>query len=572
MITLPLAMVSGALTGTGVLLQVALRRDRVTLVIWAVGVAAFMAGVANVMGGLFAEQRGLEQTVRILTSNPVMRVFGLASGASVGSLVMLRTLAIVAVVVALMSVMIVTRHTRQNEATRRAEFIGSTAVGRHAGLAAALLTAAAANGLLGLLVAGGLMTGGLGPAGALAAGAAIGAVGLAFAGVAAITAQVSESPRGATGFGAIAIGVAFLLSAAGNVMGTVSPSGVEIESGWLAWLSPIGWAQQMRPFGGDHWWVLVLFAASFVATVTVAFALERRRDIGRGMVPERRGPARAPASLLSPVGLAWRLHRGVFFGWAVGVTVFGAVFGAVSNAFDDIISEVEGASAFFARVGGAQGLTEGFFATILGLMATVIALYTVAAVLRMRSEEANGLAEPILATGVSRGQWVASHVLVATAATLALLLLTGVSAGVLVGVVMGDIPGEVASLTAAALVQAPAVLLLGGVALAVFGLAPRYAPPVSWTAFAVALVAGPMLGGLLDLPRWALAASPFTHVPEIPAEPFSLPPVLVLSVVTLALGVAGFFGFGRRDLDVQAGEGDASHGHDAVALETEAAT
>ena len=27
---------------------------------------------------------------------------------------------------------------------------------------------------------------------------------------------------------------------------------------WLHWLSPIGWAQQFRPYAGDRWWLLLL--------------------------------------------------------------------------------------------------------------------------------------------------------------------------------------------------------------------------------------------------------------------------------------------------------------------------
>ncbi|MEX2446339.1 MAG: hypothetical protein WD734_03280, partial [Dehalococcoidia bacterium] len=346
-----------------------------------------------------------------------MRAFGLPSGASVGALLMLRTLAFVLVLVALMSAMAVVRHTRQNEETRRAELIGSTAVGRHAALAAGVLTAAIANLALVAAVATGLTLAGLGGVGALAAGVALGAVGLAFAGVAAVMAQISENSRGATGMVTAAIGVAFLLSSVGNVLGSARADGITVDSAWAAWLSPIGWAQQMRPYGDDHWWVLLLFAGFFAATVGLAFALERRRDVGRGLLPERRGPAQASAMLSSPLGLAWRLHRGTLTAWAVGVSVFGAVFGAVSNAFEQIVSEVDEAAEFFARVGGAEQLTEGFYATIIGLMATVIAAYTIGAVLKMRAEEADGLLEPVLATAVGRQAWMASHVAVVAGGT-----------------------------------------------------------------------------------------------------------------------------------------------------------
>jgi ABC-2 type transport system permease protein len=543
-----------AFTGTLPLARVALRRDRIQLGLWVVALAAFTALSANAFTELYDSQREIEQTVGILASSPVMRAMGLPSGATIGALVMLRALPIVAILAALMSATAVVRHTRRNEETRRAELIGSTVVGRHAALAAALILVAGANVTLALLVAAALMLNGLDAQGSLAAGTAVGVVGLAFAGVAAITAQVSERSRGATGLAAGVIGVAFLLSAAGNVLGSTSSSGHIVHSAWPAWLSPIGWAQQMRPFGGDHWWILGLFGAWFAATVAIAFALETRRDVGRGMIPERPGPAHAPATLLGPFGLAWRLHRGVLLAWVASITIFGAVFGAVSSAFEDIIAENPEAAEFFARAGGAERLIEGFFATITALAATVIVAYTIPALLRLRAEEADGLIEPILATAVSRVSWLLAHVAVVVLGTLLLLLLMGASAGLLAGIAMDDVPGQLRSLTAAALVHGPAVLLLGGVALAAFGLAPRFAGPLAWAAFALALVGGPIVGGPLDPPRALLNLSPFTHVPAIPAEPFEAAPVVVLLVIAALLGATGFMTFSRRDLVLQAGE------------------
>jgi len=328
-----------------------------------------------------------------------------------------------------------------------------------------------------------------------------------------------------------------------------------VTSAWVAWLSPIGWAQQMRPFGGEHWWVLLLFAGFVVAAAALAFALERRHDVGRGLIPERRGPAEAAPALGSALGLAWRIQRGTFFAWAVGVTIFGAVFGAVSNSFEEIISQVEGAADFFARAGGAENLADGFYSIIIGLMATVIAAYTIGALLRMRGEEAGGLLEPVLATAVSRRAWMASHAAVVVFATYTLLLLTGLSTALLVGLMQGDIVREVGRLVATAMVQAPAVLVLGGIALAAFAVAPRRAGAIAWGAFVVALVTGPMFGPMLDLPAAVLNLSPFTHVPALPHEPFVLLPIVALKAMVAALAVCAFVAFDRRDLDTHTGEG-----------------
>ena len=97
----------------------------------------------------------------------------------------------------------------------------------------------------------------------------------------------------------------------------------------------------------------------------------------------------------------------------------------------------------------------------------------------------------------------------------------------------------------------PAALALGGFVVALFGLLPRWSGPLAWAALAVALVMG-QLGSLLDLPQWALNLSPFTHVPRVPAEAFSVTPVILLLLAAVALGAVGFAAFRRRDLAIGA--------------------
>ena len=104
--------------------------------------------------------------------------------------------AISALAAGLMSIFIVIRHTRADEEAGRLELVGSTAVGRGAPLAVGVLLAAAANCVLALLIAAGLAAIGLPAGGSAAIGLAVGTCGLVFAGVAAVTAQLSgERPR-----------------------------------------------------------------------------------------------------------------------------------------------------------------------------------------------------------------------------------------------------------------------------------------------------------------------------------------------------------------------------------------
>src|SRR5690606_21719148 len=154
-----------------------------------------------------------------------------------GSILSHQMIGFTAVLVGLMSVLIVTRHTRAEEETGRAELVRSTVVGRHAHLAAALAVAVLANLALAPLLAVGLA--GLGmedidTGGSLVYGFAHAAAGLVFAAVAAVTVQFTAHTRGASGMALAVIGVAYVLRAAGD-------SG---ENDTLSWLSPIGWVQR----------------------------------------------------------------------------------------------------------------------------------------------------------------------------------------------------------------------------------------------------------------------------------------------------------------------------------------
>jgi ABC-2 type transport system permease protein len=109
----------------------------------------------------------------------------------------------------------------------------------------------------------------------------------------------------------------------------------------------------------------------------------------------------------------------------------------------------------------------------------------------------------------------------------------------------GD-PTDVVPVVGAALVMVPAMLVLAGVAVALFGAVPRWSL-MAWAALVFATVVG-LLADVLDLPSWLRDLSPFHHVPALPAAPFDAVPVILLLVVGSALTAAGAWSFDRRDV------------------------
>ncbi|MFI6821061.1 ABC transporter permease [Micromonospora sp. NPDC050187] len=536
------------LTGTGRLVRLVLRRDRVRLAFWVLGTPLLTAALAASVAGIYAGERDRITYATTAAASLVARAFnGPVAGPSMGSVVFAESYLTLAVLTALLSTFTVVRHTRQNEETGRSELLGASVLGRYAPLTAALLVTVAANLLTAALVALALVGADLPLGGSVATGGAIATVGISFAAVAAVTAQLSGTSRGANALAAAAVGVAFVLRAAGDVFGDATPDGLRVVSAWPAWLSPLGWATQVRPYGGERWWVLLLPAALLVAAAVAAYLLTNRRDLGAGLLATRRGPARAPRGLLSTVGLAWRLQRAALLGWAVGVAVLGFGMGLAADEVENMIGENAAAAEAISQLGGGANLVDAYLTAMIGIFALTIGAYVVQAVLRTRTEETDGTLEALLATAVSRPRWLVGHLATALLGAVGLMLLAGITTGLGYATVAGDPAGRVTELTGAALVRTPALLVLAGVVVLFFGLLPRAAVPLSWATLTVFLLLG-QLGAVLDLPQAMLDLSPYTHVPALPAADLAVLPLAVLTGVAVLLLAAGAAGFRRRDV------------------------
>jgi ABC-2 type transport system permease protein len=524
--------------GTGALLRLALRRDRIFASVWVLLFVIMAASSASASQSLFTTLESRMSAASAVNDTPAMlALYGRVFEPSLGAVSMFKLSAMGAALVALIAIFMVTRHTRAEEESGRLELVGATVVGRYAALTAALLMAVGTVLVLALLTALTLVGAGLPAAGAFAFGLHWAGAGIAFAAVGAVAAQVTESARTANGIGAAVLAAAYLLRAAGDATGVDT-------STWLSWLSPIGWAQQVRPFAGDRWWVLSYLVVFAVLVSVAAYALVIRRDHGAGLVAQRPGRAAATARLATPLALAVRMHRGTLIGWLVGMALGGLVMGSIAGQIGDLLDSPQ-ARDMITKMGGEQGITDAFLATEMGIIAVIVSAYGISAALRLRSEETATRAEPILATRVSRVRWAASHLTVALVGTTLLLAVVGAFAGFAHGAASGDL-GQVGRLVVAALAQLPAVWVLTGITVAVFGLAPGLIMS-GWGALVVFLVLG-TLADVLGLPDWMADLSPFTHSPQLPGGTLTAAPLIMLTLIAAVLVTIGLSTFRRRDI------------------------
>jgi ABC-2 type transport system permease protein len=244
------------------------------------------------------------------------------------------------------------------------------------------------------------------------------------------------------------------------------------------------------------------------------------------------------------VGLATRLQRGSVIGWTAGLAVLAVAYGSIADSINEFVEDNKTLSDIVAAQGHGT-LIEQYVAMSFRILALVAAGFAIQSALRIRSEEAAGRAEPVLATPVSRLRFAASHLAIAFGGTLAVMLLLGVTFGVSDAAVTGD-TDAIGQAVVASLLFVPAVWLLVGFTTALIGVFPR-ATALVWAALGACFVIG-MFGQLLDLAQWVQDGSPFQHVPPYPAGDVRLLPLAALLAITAALTALGLFGLRRRDI------------------------
>ena len=186
------------------------------------------------------------------------------------------------------------RAMRADEDTGRAELVLAGIIGRRSGYLAAVGAIAAAIVLLWLAAFAGSVAGGLDVGGSAYLALAVVSPAPVFVGVGAIASQLAPTRRIALELGGAVAGLAFLL----RVIADTSAG-----AGWLRWATPLGWAEELRPFTGAMPLVLLLPVVVSVALVAAAARIYLGRDIGSGVLavrdtaPARLGGASGPACL-----------------------------------------------------------------------------------------------------------------------------------------------------------------------------------------------------------------------------------------------------------------------------------
>lgn len=529
------------LAGTRTTLRFFIRRDRIRLSLWLLGIGALSFYFANAVQIIAEDEQELAQITTLFT-DPVGRLMtGPAYGMDEPTHARFYAAGYVLfiyIMVALMSMFTVVRHTRLEEQTGRAELVRANVQGRHAPLTSALLLVLCANVVAGLLIVSGGLSAGYAAAGSLLVGTSATLVGMFFAGAAALTVQLSEAPRGASAMAGGLLGLAYLIRMGGDL--------AEQGGSALSWFSPLGWAQQTAPYVHDRWWPLLYLMVFTVGFVLLGYWLSTKRDVGASLMPTRLGRSRARPGLGTPLGIAYRVLRGGLRGWAIALVLAALMFGGYAESMLDAADTLP---EEFAVMFSGDDMVLGYSAYMALFMAIFVAAAGVSGITQLRGEENRGRAEIILSAPVSRVVWLGAHLTVLLLGLTVMLVLVGLGSAVgTVTVLGGDGVDFFWDLILASLHQAPAVLAVMGLVTALFGWVPRIAGIFGWLMLGYAVLIT-NFGAMLELPELMHEANIFGHLAEYPVQPVDWSAVAVLvgiGVVGLAVGFAGWH---RREVN-----------------------
>jgi ABC-2 type transport system permease protein len=520
------------LRGLGTMLGIQWRLQRVGMVAWVVALAGSMVATALAVAGLYDSPEKIHTYAQAAESgSALLAINGRVEGiASLGGVIQDEFGFLAAFVLPLMGISLVARSTRREEEAGRTETLLAGAIARRAPTLACLVLASAAIVLTAGAFAVGLRVAGVPTPGAVLYAASLGALAFVFAGITSLAAQFVLHSRSLYTWGLGALGVSYLVRGIGDVSRTP-----------ITWLSPLGWAEKAAPFGAGRWWTLLPPILAGAVAAAVAVNLAGRRDLGSALVRAGAGPARAAGPLRTPLGLAARIHGPAWLGWLAGAVLLAGTLGALAQQMLDAI----GGNPAIADALGAAGNrpVDGFLAMTQLYLAVVATGYLVQAVGALRAEEAAGRLEPRLSGTLSRTAWLAAHAVVVGGGLITLQLLASSVLALTTAwsVTERMTPGRI---LASGLAYLPAELVVGALALALYGAVPR-AMPLAWAAYAGTTFIA-LLGPGLKLPGWVRDLAPTTHVGNPPLEAIHGGTLASLSTLAVGLVAAAFVTFRRR--------------------------
>ncbi len=455
---------------------------------------------------------------------------------TVGGYTAWRTGGILAVLAAIFGVLAAVRALRAEEDTGRAELVLAGPVSRETVYGASMLAVAAGAALLWLAVLVGLVLARLPAGGSAYLGLAVVSMVPVFAGVGALASQIAPTRRAALELGGGVVAVSFVLRLIADVS-----SG----AGWVRWLTPLGWAEQLRPFTGAEPLVLLLPIVASILLFLASARLAVVRDVGTGLLGSRDTAEPRLGLLSSPSAQALRAERGSLAVWLLGIGAFAFLIGVIAKSVSaaGISPQLQ---RELAKLGSGSIVTpKGYLSFTFIFFALAISFFSCAQISAARHEESEQRLETLLALPVGRERWLGGRLGLALAGAAVLATLSGVFAWA--GAASQDVAPSLGTMLEAGLNCLPVATLFLGVAALAYAVAPRAAAGIAYGLVTVAFL-WQLIGALLGAPKWLVNITPFAHIAAVPTHSFRAGAAAVMVGIGLATAAGAVVAFDQRDL------------------------
>ncbi len=314
---------------------------------------------------------------------------------------------------------------------------------------------------------------------------------------------------------------------------------------WLAWATPAGWLDQVRPFADWRLGPLLILFASALSLAVLATVLSARKDVGAAIITRSTtGPTRG-LLLGRPLADAIRFSTSALAGWAAACMATGLTFGAMTPGLVRSILESEFVQRFGSYFNLAVASEEGFLGLLLQItIGVVVSLMAVAYVVSIRHDEASGRLDLVFSAPLSRRAWLWTRLLVGLVEICLVVLLGGFATWIGLALQHGSTSAR--SILFASLGFVPLAVLYGGFAMLVAAIRPRWTAALAWSSVAVTFFVY-WIGSLFDIPKWILSVSPFYHLAPAPYQPVNLVSASIMAASGGILTVLSVEAFSRRD-------------------------
>jgi len=359
-----------------------------------------------------------------------------------------------------------------------------------------------------------------------------------FLAIGALTSQLAPTRRQANGLAASIFAACFVIRMVADSVSSL---------GWMRWISPVGWVENLHPFTGSQPLALVPIILLTVGAATLAVTLAGRRDLGTAVLARHKAVKADTRLLGSPARLVIRLERWVALAWIGALVLLGLIFGLVARSAVGASGVVNRSiEQSVVRLGGHHGGAAAAWIGFLFLfIAALVAFAAAGQISAMRGEEADGHLDNLLARRLKRGTWLAGRVGFGAALVVAAGLATAI--GGWIGVAGGH--GHVGfwAMLQAGLNLMPAALFILGLGTLLYGLLPRIATPILYVVVLWSFLID-IIGSSITSNHLLLDTALLSHLGPVPAASLNWTAIGVLTGLGVITALAGLAAFQRRDL------------------------